>query len=553
MAQASFAYEMFIVRERELFSFIARKLNEQQAKFDRLSLQTAFGKWTDSATQLRKVAMEEEQKQQVINVLKTSSRGARSTMEKEILRRFIVSNLTCIPKSITFSEMDQLCNELDWYPLEGRSIVFLQGDFGNVYYMIACGTVGLYLEPSKDREMIVAREYGRLRAQPFPGSDEELKGLGNNIFNLPKGSGFGEYAILATTNKIRSCAAVALAPDSLLLIMQAETYNNVLRVHHYRQKQLSSATSLLSELPLFKHHNYSKVASIAYTMRSQTYSSGSTIAKYDSVINNVMLVASGQVKVYAAPTISTDDSPMIKAIQRRIPKLAVAMLGRGQVIGEIEIHNGSRTFQMTYESAAATTEVLEMPATIFKESIGNIEFRSTALSRAMENVNDEKTATRAGRVNRAYDAMRKMMEGPTKDTQTKEQLMNILPSILDPTLTSTTKGSFNVANNSSKLRRPSMLTNNSHTVTEDAPKVTRRASYDPTGNNIKSPRLSNNGKSIDIQAAIREAQQAASSTNGVTVVAGGQQAHAPFSPRKSSYSNNQAPTSGSRKLSFVAK
>jgi CRP-like cAMP-binding protein len=134
---------------------------------------------------LRKIAHDEEQKLQAINVLKNSTRGQRSTMEKEILRRFVLNNLSCIPKSISFTEMDTLCNELDWYPLIGRSIIFLQGDFGNVYYMIASGTIGLYLEPSKDREMVIAREFGNLRAQSFPGSDEDLKALGNNILNLP--------------------------------------------------------------------------------------------------------------------------------------------------------------------------------------------------------------------------------------------------------------------------------------------------------------------------------------------------------------------------------
>jgi hypothetical protein len=105
-------------------------------------------------------------------------------MEKEVLRRFVNNSLICIPKSISFTEMDQLCNEIDWYPLLGRSIVFLQGDFGNVYYMIASGSVGLYLEPSKDREMTIAREFGGLRGQPYLGSDEDLKRLGNNILNL---------------------------------------------------------------------------------------------------------------------------------------------------------------------------------------------------------------------------------------------------------------------------------------------------------------------------------------------------------------------------------
>ena len=108
----------------------------------------------------------------------------RSSSEKDFLKRFIIRNLTCIPKSLLSTEMDQLCNEIDWIPFIGKSILFLQGDFGNVYYMIAQGSVGLFLEPSKDREMSIAREYGHLRAKPFTGRDEELKSLGNNIANL---------------------------------------------------------------------------------------------------------------------------------------------------------------------------------------------------------------------------------------------------------------------------------------------------------------------------------------------------------------------------------
>ena len=81
--------------------------------------------------------------------------------------------------------MDQLCNEVDWIPSIGKSILFLQGDFGNVYYMIARGRVGLYLESSKDREMTIARQYGPLRAKPFTGTEEDLQALGHNIATLP--------------------------------------------------------------------------------------------------------------------------------------------------------------------------------------------------------------------------------------------------------------------------------------------------------------------------------------------------------------------------------
>eukprot|EP01040_Poterioochromonas_malhamensis_P017502 gene17502-20142_t len=450
-------HQLFSAKDREVFVKFQRRLGKRIQDYEKDEMGKAFKTWVSCVQQLRKVAAEMEHRNQVINVLKNSTRGQRSTMEKEILRRYIVQHLTCIPKGISFSEMDTLCNEVDWYPIIGRSIIFLQGDFGNVYYMIAGGSVGLYLEPSKDREMIIAREYGTWRGQPYAGSDEDLKGLGINILNLSKGAGFGEYAILATTNKIRSCAVVSRDADSFLMIMHADTYNAVLRQHHYRQKQLSSATALLSELPLFKHLNYSKIASIAYTMKSQTYSSGSVIVRTGQVINNVMLVVGGQIKVFASSTdaaalpgdgygkakaatsatvakslAASYEISVNKMITKRIPRLAVSILGRGQIIGENEVAHGQRTFAMTYESCAAGTEVLEIPATVFKENITSLDFKKSANYSTIETMNQEKEERRQGRMHRAYVAMRKMMEGPSKEEKVKEQLLTVLPQILDP-------------------------------------------------------------------------------------------------------------------------
>lgn len=219
--------------------------------------------------------------------------------------------------------------------------------------------------------------------------------------------------------------------------MHAETYNTVLRQHHYRQKQLSSATALLSELPLFKNQNYSKIASIAYTMKSQTYSSGTSIIKQGDIINNVLLIASGQVKVFAPVNKdSSGSSEISKVVEKRLPKLAVAMLGRGQIIGESEIMKGLREFQMTYETSAASTEILEVPATVFKESIANADLKQSGMYKSIETINSEMESTREGRLSRAYEAMKKMVEGDSKQIKNKEELMSILPTIIDPTLSS---------------------------------------------------------------------------------------------------------------------
>lgn len=221
--------------------------------------------------------------------------------------------------------------------------------------------------------------------------------------------------------------------------MHAETYNTVLRQHHYRQKQLSSATALLQELPLFRHHNYSKVASVAYTMRSQTYSNQSLIIAYGSIINNVMLIASGQVKVYAAPTIEAQGNA--KLLQKRIPKLAIALLGRGQIIGEMEVQKGLTTFQLTYESGAAGTEVLEMPVTVFKESITTGGLTQSMMYKNIEDMNITKEQRRVGRMSRAYEAMKSMMNNESKAIQSKDQLVRTLPVLLDPPVESSLQSS----------------------------------------------------------------------------------------------------------------
>lgn len=183
--QQRYLFELWGKGDKDSFKIFSKNLNERQTRYDKSALLHAWQKWQVFTEAMRKIQLEQQQFHQTIETLKNSSRGSRSTMEKEIIRRFIMQKVTCLPKSITFSEMDQLCNEIDWYPLIGKSIVFLQGDFGNVYYMVARGRVGLYLEPSKDREMVIAREFGHLRGQTYTGSVEELVRMGNNILNLP--------------------------------------------------------------------------------------------------------------------------------------------------------------------------------------------------------------------------------------------------------------------------------------------------------------------------------------------------------------------------------
>ena len=166
----------------------------------------------------------------------------------------------------------------------------------------------------------------------------------------------------------------------MLLVVHADTYNLVLKQHHYRQKQLSSATTLLQELPLFKHHNYSAIAAIAYTLKNQTYSNKTIIIRSGDIINNLLLINSGDIKVYSINhsnndqvnnNIDNNTSQHEKNVTKRLPKLAIAVWSKGKIIGETELLKGLRHFELTYECSSSTCEIFEIPSTIFKESMKN--------------------------------------------------------------------------------------------------------------------------------------------------------------------------------------
>lgn len=166
-----------------LLSILIR-INRKQNEYDEKMKRDAFKKWISSAYQLKLSQQELSLRSRLIIILKTSTRGNRTALEKEEIGKYISEYLPCVPSTISFSEMDQLCNEVDAIPSLGRSILFLQGDYGNVYYMIVRGRIGLYQEPNRDREVVVNREFGHLRLKLYLDSDEDLYRLGSHIVNL---------------------------------------------------------------------------------------------------------------------------------------------------------------------------------------------------------------------------------------------------------------------------------------------------------------------------------------------------------------------------------
>jgi CRP-like cAMP-binding protein len=416
------------------------------------------------------------ERENVIRVLKTSVRGQRSQFEKDILRHFLVNNMKCVPcNQLANSEMDVLCNEVDYMPTLGKSILFLQGDFGNVYYMVAYGAVSLYFEDNKDKEMQMGRDLGRYRSQQLPAdaeiTDAILQQMGKHLVTLPQGSGFGEFAILSTTQKLRSASAVAVAGDSVLMILHASTYEHVLKKFHFRQKALSSAIKLLQELPLFNFGGkmsvfpsiryfynacctgFTKLSQLAYVMSSMLRPTNAIVASAGEKIEYVYLVATGSVHVFAGPHGKDTETPKNRSSSGpavdvdegettprgvggkrvSVPRLVLCRLGRGQVIGFNEILQQRSLFEHSYISASADCEVYQIKLAPFLAYISSPALQQSRQYKELVSTALQQQQRHQQRVCRVEERLQDMRDGAHVEDQhvlVREQMLTLLPEII---------------------------------------------------------------------------------------------------------------------------
>lgn len=127
-------------------------------------LERTFQTWRAHTLALREIAVQAQKIQTILrikHILRTTVRGQRSPLEIEEITKFLTT-MSCVPK-LTPTEYEKMANELDWAAQETASVIFLQGDYGSCFYIIAQGAVDLFLEPSKEKEMHNCRQYGIYR------------------------------------------------------------------------------------------------------------------------------------------------------------------------------------------------------------------------------------------------------------------------------------------------------------------------------------------------------------------------------------------------------
>ena len=121
--------------EKGIFLTQLYRLGNKQEDYDKKMKISALRRWIDCTIEQRHRSVEVDSRLRLIEILKTSTKNDRTEFHKMEIRKYIVANLNCIPKTISNSELDMLCNEIDYVPTLGISVLFLQDVYDNVYYM----------------------------------------------------------------------------------------------------------------------------------------------------------------------------------------------------------------------------------------------------------------------------------------------------------------------------------------------------------------------------------------------------------------------------------
>ena len=114
-------------------------------------------------------------------------------------------------------------------------------------------------------------------------------------------------------------------------------------------------------------------------------------------------------------------------LEKRLPQLAVAYLGRGQIIGENELHKNIPHYENTFVVASAECEILEIPMDIYKKHVIPADRRNKKEYKDITEQCSMRKETQTSRSHRAHEAIETMLTQRTKDNHRKEQLNVILP------------------------------------------------------------------------------------------------------------------------------
>jgi CRP-like cAMP-binding protein len=241
------------------------------------------------------------------------------------------------------------------------------------------------------------------------------------IATLTPGSGFGELSILSAVHKFRTASAICNTNDSLLFILYENTYNAVLRRHHFRQQEMSQAIEFMKGIPLCNTYNYSQLAGLAYSMKTCGFEKKAVIIEAGNKISCVYIVRSGDVWVSTEVEKSCSNKKPC-----RMPALALCILAIGKVLGEQDILDGKITYSSSY-IANSDCWLYEIPLETYRNALKTPSFEYPATAQITKDLKQKCN----GRAERAKTSIESLLLNLTEDFVLKGDLMKVLPSVIE--------------------------------------------------------------------------------------------------------------------------
>jgi CRP-like cAMP-binding protein len=185
------------------------------------------------------------------------------------------------------------------------------------------------------------------------------------------GVGFGGVMLEKEKSETWMASAVTVE-ESDVLVVPAKIFKEIFLKDHRNKYILAKRTKELSTMPVFKLLMPSHLQKMSEDFRNNSYSSKSTIVDVGDALTKIIVVASGEVDV----TASVEDP----RAPGRILDVSVARLGKGGVIGDVELVYSKSIFTLKAKTATAKVETFE----ISRENFGNHIFENNHADAAKE-------------------------------------------------------------------------------------------------------------------------------------------------------------------------
>ena len=119
-------------------------------------------------------------------------------------------------------------------------------------------------------------------------------------------------------------------------------------------------------LPSFSGFNYATIATLAFELNRIRKAEGSIIQAARCPVKSVYIITSGRVKQVLPvdkPNDEDDDGEQSPRMSPRIPQLGVVTLGRGKIVGEVEVYKGLTQYRHDYVSIGVSSSLCTLALT----------------------------------------------------------------------------------------------------------------------------------------------------------------------------------------------